>query len=171
MFSMYAQVLTLRRIVQYCTSSHCFLTSNTGSKMALIPRRCGALSTVLALIACVDSVWSVEAVDGTVGTESCAEGAALEYGVDISFPMHHRNVSSNFAWLDESTEEHKGTPVQPLGDKQTFYNELIGRCMDFYGDKGHLCAQSEIDRIAMSLRQPQSMKVRRCERVKRPFHL
>jgi prolyl 4-hydroxylase len=64
------------------------------------------------------------------------------YGVDVSYPMHHRNL----------------TRPNPLGDdKQKFYEESIQRCVDHYGKRGQRCRENEDDRIAMSLRQPQGM--------------
>lgn len=71
---------------------------------------------------------------------------ALEYGVDVSFPMHYAEV------LDA---EHN-----PLGDRQSFYNDFLDGCVEHFGKKGQRCVQTEADRIEMSLRQPQSMQVR-----------
>jgi len=66
------------------------------------------------------------------------------YGVDVSFPIHNENVS----------------PVKnnPLGDRAAAYEEFIEGCRAFYGKKADRCDQTEKDRIAMSLRQPQSMQ-------------
>jgi hypothetical protein len=88
----------------------------------------------------------------------------LEYGADISFPMMHDRVSTNYPWLPHNTdksvetpEEYKDMPIQPLGDKQTFYENYMKGCIDQYEDKGHRCTDNERDRVAMTLRQPQSM--------------
>lgn len=72
----------------------------------------------------------------------------LSYGADVSFPVHHSAV------LD------KDDPNQPMGDKQTLYNDFIEGCRNHYGKRGGSCDQTEADRIAMSLRQPASMQVR-----------
>ena len=96
-----------------------------------------------------------------------AQEQQVEYGVDVSFPMHHATVSDNYAWLEHNLDpsiptpaEYKDKPVQPLGDRQSFYNDFLDGCVDHYGKKGgQRCIQTEADRIEMSLRQPQSMQV------------
>jgi prolyl 4-hydroxylase len=100
-----------------------------------------------------------------------------EYGVDISFPGHHKNVSTNYAWLPHNQlselyptpSEYQNMPIQPLGDRQKFYNDMMQGCVDKYKDKdkyksgtrthdkGDRCWENERDRIEMALRQPQSM--------------
>lgn len=93
---------------------------------------------------------------------------AVEYGVDISYPMHHPDVSTNLASLPHNLDpslptppEFEGMPVQPLGDKQTWYKGLIDGCREFYDakGKGDRCDDNEAERVRMSLRQPQSMVV------------
>jgi hypothetical protein len=64
------------------------------------------------------------------------------YGVDVSFPMHSNQIISE---------------DNPLGDRQALYDNFIQGCMDYYSPKGQACLQVEADRIAMSVRQPQSM--------------
>lgn len=68
------------------------------------------------------------------------------YGVDVSFPIHHNKIVP--------------ADRNPLGDKQTFYDEFIEGCRNLYGGgrKGRACDSTESDRIAMSLRQPKSMQ-------------
>ena len=53
--------------------------------------------------------------------------------------------------------------VQPLGDKQSQFNEYIQGCIDKYEpmQKHDRCIENEKDRVEMSLRQPQSMVVSR----------
>lgn len=90
----------------------------------------------------------------------------VEYGVDISFPIHHATTSDNYAWLPHNLEpESHATPrkyrdmsVQPLGDTNARYKEFIEGCATAFGNKGKRCYQCEADRVAMSLRQPQSMQ-------------
>mmetsp|Transcript_129447 Transcript_129447/g.192704 ORF Transcript_129447/g.192704 Transcript_129447/m.192704 type:complete len:454 (+) Transcript_129447:232-1593(+) len=94
-----------------------------------------------------------------------ADQGPIEYGVDVSYPMHHPNVTNNYAWMPWNTDpsvptpdEYKGIPVQPLGDKKSFYDGLIQGCQDYYGEKkGRHCLANEIDRVQMSLRQPKGM--------------
>jgi len=89
----------------------------------------------------------------------------VEYGVDVSFPMHHPTVSTNFDWLPHNQDPDVSVPraykdmaVQPLGDRQKFYDDFIKGCVDYYGKKGRRCLETERDRVAMSLRQPSSMQ-------------
>jgi hypothetical protein len=91
----------------------------------------------------------------------------VEYGVDVSFPIQYATVSDNYAWLPHNLDPSIPTPdrykdmvVQTLGDRRGFYQEYIDGCREKFGKKGSRCTQSEIDRMAMSLRQPQSMQVR-----------
>jgi hypothetical protein len=90
----------------------------------------------------------------------------VSYGVDVSFPIQHEKITNNYAWLPHNVDTSKQTPrayrdmvVQPLGDKQKFYDDFLQSCKDHFGAKGQRCVQNERDRIAMSLRQPQSMTV------------
>ena len=96
---------------------------------------------------------------------SPAVGRAVEYGVDVSFPMHYDNVTINYAELPHNLDpsiptppEYQNMPVQPLGNRQEFYNNMIQGCLDYYGDKADRCLVNERDRVDMSLRQPQSMQ-------------
>lgn len=77
--------------------------------------------------------------------------------------MHYPNVTDNYAWYpwnadpskaEDVPERYRNMVVQPLGDRQTFYNEMIQGCVDYYGKKGHRCIDNEKDRVEMSLRQP-----------------
>jgi hypothetical protein len=90
-----------------------------------------------------------------------------EYGVDVSFPMHYGTVSQNYPWLAHNVDpsvrtprELKGVPIQPLGDRQKFYDDFLQSCVDAFKPRSERCRINEQDRIAMSLRQPQSMQVR-----------
>lgn len=92
-----------------------------------------------------------------------AEEDEVSYGVDVSFPIHRETVSNNYAWLPHNMDpennptprKYRGMPVQPLGDKQAFYDNFIKGCEKKYS-KGP-CRSTERDRVAMSLRQPQAM--------------
>ena len=100
-------------------------------------------------------------------TVANAEESNIEYGVDVSFPIHHRKMSDNFAWLPHNVDPSIPTPkqyedmvVNPLPDREEMYEDFIKTCEDAFGKKGSRCRMTEQDRIAMSLRQPQSMQVR-----------
>jgi len=89
----------------------------------------------------------------------------VEYGVDVSFPMQYSEVSTNYPWLEHNVDpsklvpdEYKDMVPQPLGDKQSFYKDFLKGCTEHFGKKGKRCIQTEIDRIAMTKRQPQSMQ-------------
>lgn len=68
------------------------------------------------------------------------------YGVDVSFPVHYINVLNK--------EDN------PLGDRQSFYDEFMDGCRKHYGGKKGTaaCDVTEEDRAEMSLRQPASMQ-------------
>ena len=78
--------------------------------------------------------------------------------------MHHSNVSTNYAELPwntgsaETPAEYKSMAVQPLGNRQAFYDEMIQGCVNYYGNKGWNCLEYERDRVEMNLRQPQSVE-------------
>lgn len=88
-----------------------------------------------------------------------------EYGVDVSFPMHYINLSTNYPWLPHNLDpnnnptpaEYKGMSIQPLGDRSKFYADFMNGCREHYGNKGHMCDSVERDRTEMTLKQPQSM--------------
>jgi hypothetical protein len=91
-----------------------------------------------------------------------------DYGVDVSFPIHHLKVSENYAWLPHNVDPaHNPTPkqlvdvaVNPMPARQEMYDDFISSCEKAFGTKGSRCRSTEQDRIDMSLRQPQSMQVR-----------
>jgi prolyl 4-hydroxylase len=94
-----------------------------------------------------------------------SEEVPVEYGVDVSFPIHHKTASVNYPWLQHNVDSTAPTPhqyrdmvIQPLGDKQAFYNEFVDSCVKHFGKKGKRCLQTESDRVEMALRQPQSMQ-------------
>ena len=110
---------------------------------------------------------ATEAIEKAVTTESSKEKEGIvrgDYGVDISFPMHHREISTNYAWLKHNRELNAVTPseyenmaLQPLGNREAFYQDFIEGCIKANGAMGGRCVSSELDRVAMTLRQPQSM--------------
>ena len=95
-----------------------------------------------------------------------AEDEAPEFGVDVSFPIHHKQVSNNYPWLPHNVDpennptppEYEGMPVQWLGDKRKFYDEFMEGCRQKYKKYSRACDSTESDRVAMSLRQPPSMQ-------------
>lgn len=98
--------------------------------------------------------------------EMLDESLSLEYGVDISYPIHNAKVSKNYEWLPHNSKDsdvgvpykYKGMPTQPLGDVQSRYDENIQGCRDRYKNQAYSCDATESERIAMNLRQPKSMQ-------------
>jgi prolyl 4-hydroxylase len=117
---------------------------------------------------CRAAYWATEAGgDGADPSKLVhqSEEVAVEYGVDVSFPIHHKSASTNYPWLQHNIDSSAPTPhkyqhmaIQPLGDKQGFYEEFVDSCVKHFGKKGTRCIQTERDRIEMALRQPQSMQ-------------
>lgn len=80
--------------------------------------------------------------------------------------MHHLNVSTNYPWLPHNVDpsiptplEYVGMPIQPLGNRKKFYDDLLQSCEDHFGKEAD-CLGGEMERLEMSLRQAQSMVVR-----------
>jgi prolyl 4-hydroxylase len=98
-----------------------------------------------------------------------AQEEGADYGVDVSFPIHHRQISDNFAWLPHNVDpknnkqpaRYKDMVVQPLPGREELYQDFLSTCEKAFGSKGSRCRMTEQDRIDMSLRQPQSMQVSR----------
>jgi prolyl 4-hydroxylase len=80
--------------------------------------------------------------------------------------MHYGSISTNYPWLEHNQnpnvptpKEYKDMVAQPLGDRQQFYKEYLDGCRESFGSKGSSrCTSNELDRISMTLRQPQSMQ-------------
>jgi prolyl 4-hydroxylase len=86
--------------------------------------------------------------------------------------MHHLPVSTNYPWLPHNQDpdkyptpdRYKGMVRQPLGDIKSRYDEYMQGCVNYYNEKkggstGNVsCWDTETGRIAMTLRQPQSMR-------------
>jgi len=108
-----------------------------------------------------------DASDPLPGQEVNALGQPT-YGVDVSFPIHHKALSDNYAWLPHNVDpannptppEYQGKNIQYLGNKQQEYDEFMQGCDDHYGGSGDYsaCRITERDRVEMSLRQPKGMQ-------------
>lgn len=91
---------------------------------------------------------------------------ATAYGVDVSFPIHHP-VSQNYPWLPHNVDPAihaaaaspllRGSPLQPLGDRQARYVEHLRACRE-NSEVPTECDQFEYHRMLMNLRQPQSVR-------------
>lgn len=67
------------------------------------------------------------------------ENEGSPYGVDCTFPIHHKNLRCG----------------NLLGDRKKVYEDYMQGCYDAFGED--ICEDYENDRIAMSLRQPAGM--------------
>ena len=112
--------------------------------------------------------WHQVNVDPQKGQEINALGQPT-YGVDISTAIHHGLISNNYAWLPHNIDpmnnptppEYINMPIQYLGDKRAFYDNMIAGCEEHYGashSSYSVCKQTETDRVEMSFRQPKSMQ-------------
>lgn len=62
------------------------------------------------------------------------------YGTDVSWPMHHKRVSTNYPWLPHNLypdnnpvpEEYKNMSLQPLGDRQKVYEGQLRIMFSFH---------------------------------------
>jgi hypothetical protein len=93
---------------------------------------------------------------GVVHAGLVQEDGGAAYGVDISFPIHHASVSTNFPWLQNGSNQ-SSQPLQVLGDRQSFYDDFLRRCRQI---DGRACDEAENFRIETNLKQPASMVVR-----------
>jgi hypothetical protein len=113
---------------------HLAMSSSFGGKAAL-----------LAIIA-----------SSTTTTTILAAETETSYGVDVSFPQHHPRVvvpgsgSSGDGYGDASSSS-----LLLLPGRQDFYDAFLESCR--HHDDHDACDENENDRIAMNLRQPQSM--------------
>jgi hypothetical protein len=64
------------------------------------------------------------------------------YGVDVSFPMHYQSIRHG---------------IQPLGDRQKFYDEFLNGCRQHAKEYASGCDETEADRIENNLIQPAFM--------------
>ncbi|KAL7425359.1 hypothetical protein ACHAXM_007644 [Skeletonema potamos] len=103
--------------------------------------------------------------------------ATSSYGIDVSMPIFKR-ISTNYPWLPHNTNtsapkprQYENMPIQPLGNRQAFYNNHLSKCREHYKrikltEKGHSssniaggnCDIYEYDRLLMNQRQPRSMQ-------------
>jgi hypothetical protein len=82
------------------------------------------LACNLLLQSC-DAFWSAAEEEETQQFRPQSAEQPVEYGVDVSFPMHHSKTSDNYAWLPHNLDpslpvpdRYKGMAVQPLGNRQ-----------------------------------------------------
>ena len=109
--------------------------------------------------------------------DDTASSPTSSYGIDVSMPIFKR-ISTNYPWLPHNTNtsiptplQYKNMPIQPLGNRQEFYNNHLSNCRHHYKSslvmqKGHAstnihggnCDIYEYDRLLMNQRQPMSMQ-------------
>eukprot|EP00555_Chaetoceros_dichaeta_P002645 CAMPEP_0198249708 /NCGR_PEP_ID=MMETSP1447-20131203/1137_1 /TAXON_ID=420782 /ORGANISM="Chaetoceros dichaeta, Strain CCMP1751" /LENGTH=490 /DNA_ID=CAMNT_0043934395 /DNA_START=116 /DNA_END=1588 /DNA_ORIENTATION=+ len=124
------------------------------------------LSIIYSLVSLLTSSNAVD-LDGFGPSPAEESENDVDYGVDVSFPIHHGKLSTNYASLPHNLDpennavprKYEGMPVQPLGNKQKFYDDFMQGCYDEYqkGKKGGICDATERGRVSMSLDQPKDM--------------
>ena len=81
-----------------------------------------------------------------------------DYGYDISFPMlgDSVHVSTNYPWLPHNInpsiptpEKYKNMSLQPLGDRESFYQDFIQGCRDYWRDSHgeEICDETDLKRL------------------------
>jgi hypothetical protein len=73
-----------------------------------------------------------------------------EYGVDVTWPMHYETLRSH--------PDFEG--------QQKKYDDFMESCRQYYKDAADRCNHWEVERLAMNLRQPQSMVVSQTNETK-----
>ena len=98
-------------------------------------------------------------------TEQEPSKASPQYGVDVSIPVHRLRVSTNYPWLPHNVdpennptpEEYKDMPIQPLGDKQGFYEQYMQKWKQSLIDEDadpEYADNEELERVLGNLEQP-----------------
>lgn len=95
-------------------------------------------------------------------------GDETMYGVDMSWPIHHARVSTNYPWLPHNLDptlpvpdEYQGMPVQPLGNVWDRYQRYMDGCYTYWEEKvgqGMECNRTEHVRLVGNLKQPLSVR-------------
>ena len=92
------------------------------------------------------------------------ESTTATYGLDVSFPIHHR-VSTNYGGLSEENKDETSfgrrseEPLQILGNRQAKYLDHLNGCREKFSliGESQSCDVYEYERLLMNRRQPQSM--------------
>ena len=97
----------------------------------------------------------------TTTPEQRQEVTSVTYGLDVSFPVHHR-VSTNYdvvPFENNAVPPETDEPLQVLGNRQEMYLNHLNGCREKFSSTGdsHACDSYEYDRMLMNRRQPQSM--------------
>ena len=102
---------------------------------SMLPLIAISTTAMTATVLVVLLISATEASDSAKTTERHSS-----YGVDVSFPIQHDHVTTNYDWLPHNTlpqlyptpEGYVDMPIQPLGNKQEHYSEYIRGCIDYY---------------------------------------
>jgi hypothetical protein len=93
------------------------------------------------------------------------EQESSSYGIDVSFPIHHR-VSTNYPDLPHNMDPSlpvppalKDLPIQTLGPRHSFYLKHLNGCRQSVTSSEYAgqCDRVEFHRMLMNRRQTQSM--------------
>ena len=95
--------------------------------------------------------------EATLQAEIIQEDQVLQYGVDVSFPMHHSPSADKHDAHTKNDDSDKTLIEQFTRDRlDYYYNNFFQGCLDAFGEDP--CLRSEKERIEMSQRQPATMK-------------
>lgn len=86
------------------------------------------------------------------------ENESLNYGVDVSFPMHHLPYADTELSEDGDRQPVFRTPLEQFAYQrlQYYHNHFLQGCIDRFGEND--CMRAEQERIDMSLHQPATQK-------------
>jgi hypothetical protein len=117
-------------------------------------------TTVVSALVTTFAIFGFMRIVPCTGLAQQDDVSQVPYGVDISYPIHHASVSTNFPWVQDQNS-NSSQPLQVLGDRQAFYEDFLRSCRDSLGpENGRRCDETESHRIQMNLMQPPSMRVR-----------
>ena len=88
---------------------------------------------------------------GTINSQD-----TTRYGVDVSWPVHTLNVSTNYPTPNQN--HNAMDSIQPLGDRQAFYDNFMSGCVETWSNFEE-CHDCEVGRIYSNLIRMQYMKV------------
>jgi len=101
--------------------------------------------SLICLVLLMDAVRSGNVDYSVVSVPSTSIESPVEYGVDVSFPIHSLSIN----------EDVSKDVLSPLGDRQAFYDSFMQSCFDIFDQEA--CQRSEERRIAMNREQPPKM--------------
>ena len=128
-----------------------------------------AIISLILLSLLDDSIKTIKCESTTETIECCGKepnNKAESYGAHISFPTFNASISTNYPWLPHNSDpyhnpiipkKYRNMPIQPLGNRQKFYDDIMTSCRNyFYKKDPHACDEYEEARFEQNLLQPKS---------------